>query len=497
MLIKCGMEWRKDPVLFAKDCFGFIPTPEQAEVMRAVAEEGSKVAIKSGVSTGKTAVAAILIIWFLTFHRPCKCVATSANALQLQDCLMPEIALWLTRAPAYIRDIIVVTKMRAYINGHEFEQFLTAKTARADKPDALQGLHSDHIFVVIDEAFGVDDKVIEVAWGALTKKNARLLMMGNPTRTSGYCYRAFNKDAEMYKRFTFSTLKSPLVSPEALEMLKKTFDYPDSDVARSRLLGEFPSGAINQVISMELACASGDRFRTIEPASYVAYPVILGVDTAWEGDDRSVIAMRQGKYSKVLFKGSKVNTAALTAHVMKFYEEYKVHTIFVDAGGPAAGGVIDNLRALGCNVVAINFGGETIDPLCHMKRTEIWFALKKWMEEGGAIEPDDETITDITNPTYSIPTGKKVLESKKQMKARHVRSPDIGDALALCHAFPVAGDVTSIGENYLKGDKYDQYLQTLALHKPKTEGGDSWDPFGEMHEAIRRDGGSSPTSGQY
>ena len=61
-LVKCAHEWRNDPVLFAKDCFGFIPTPEQEQVMRAVGEEGSKVAIKSGVSTGKTAVAAILII---------------------------------------------------------------------------------------------------------------------------------------------------------------------------------------------------------------------------------------------------------------------------------------------------------------------------------------------------------------------------------------------------------------------------------------------------
>ena len=157
-------QWRNDPVLFAKDCFGFIPTPEQEQVMRAVGEEGSKVAIKSGVSTGKTAVAAILIIWFLVLHRPCKCVATSANALQLQDALMPEIAMWVSRAPAYIKDIVTVTKMRAMIVGHENEQFLTAKTARADKPDALQGLHSDNVFVVIDEAFGVDDKVIEVAW---------------------------------------------------------------------------------------------------------------------------------------------------------------------------------------------------------------------------------------------------------------------------------------------------------------------------------------------
>ena len=263
------------------------------------------------------------------------------------------------------------------------------------------------------------------------------------------------------------------------------------------MLGEFPSGAINQVISMELACAAGERFQTIEPASYKAYPVVLGVDTAWEGDDRSVIAMRQGKYAKVLFKGSKVSTDVLTAHVMKFHDEYRATTIFVDAGGPAAGGVIDNLRAAGAPVIAVNFGGQSMDELCQNKRTEMAFGFRKWLEEGGAIEPDDETITDITNPTYSIPNGKKQLESKKQMKARHVRSPDIFDALCLTKAFPVAGETSMGAENVLKGDKYDQYVQLLALHKPKQEGGDSWDPFAEMHESIKNDSGRPSSSGNY
>ena len=99
-------------------------------------------------------------------------------------------------------------------------------------------------------------------------------------------------------------------------------------------------------------------------------------------------------------KGSKVSTDVLTAHVMKFHDEYHATTIFVDAGGPAAGGVIDNLRAAGAPVIAVNFGGQSMDELCQNKRTEMAFGFRKWLEEGGAIEPDDETITDITNTSY-------------------------------------------------------------------------------------------------
>ena len=438
-LIERSKQWLADPVLFAKDVFEFIPTDQQERVMRALAKPGAHVAIKSGVSTGKTAVAAIMCIWFLLLHAPCKCVATSASSGQLQDALMPEIALWLTKAKYGINKVVEATQMRVFIHGARDTRFMTAKTARPDKPDALQGLHSDNIFVVIDEAFGVDDKVIEVAHGALTKDNARLLMMGNPTATSGYAFRAFNQDAALYDRFTFSTLDSPLVSPEALEKLKQTYDYPDSPMARARLLGEFPEGGINQLISMDLAMKAVERYRTLEPASYREFPVVLGVDTAWMGGDRSVVFLRQGQYSKLLYNKTKTTVSELTTAVQAFWDKYHAQSVFIDEGGQTGVALCESLQSLGRHPMRVAFGGAATSSLYRNKTSEMSFELKKWLENGGCIENNQELIDDLTGPQYGYETGtmKQYVETKDMMRKRHMRSPDLFDALKLTFAYPV------------------------------------------------------------
>ena len=45
---------------------------------------------------------------------------------------------------------------------------------------------------VIDECSGVDDVIFEVAQGALSTAGSKILMVGNPTRNTGYFYDAFN-----------------------------------------------------------------------------------------------------------------------------------------------------------------------------------------------------------------------------------------------------------------------------------------------------------------
>ncbi len=428
--------WKKDPVAFGRECLGFNPTEQQEKIMRAIAVSGSKVAVKSGINTGKTALASVMIIWFLLFHSPCKAAATSVSSGQLQDGLMPEINLWLERGNEWIRSQLKVNNMRAYVVGAEKTQFLTAKTANPHKPDALQGLHSDNIFVVIDECFGVHDKIVEVCWAALTKNSSRLLIMGNPTRTSGFAYRAFNRESHLYKCFTLRTQDSPLVSPEAFEELKVVYEWPDSDACKSRLLGDFPSGSFNQLISMESAKAAAAR--KVERRDYEFAPVIFGIDTAWMGDDRSCLYMRHGNHSKKLFVGSKVTVPNLVGEIIKHWKKEQPKAVFIDAGGPAAGGVIDMLKALRYNAVAVNFGASPESERFTNKRMEMWFRMKEWVEQGGAIEDNEEIITDLTTPEYNHhPNGKMYLESKIQMKKRGCRSPDLGDGLALTFAYEI------------------------------------------------------------
>jgi cytidylate kinase len=72
------------------------------------------------------------------------------------------------------------------------------------------------------------------------------------------------------------------------------------------------------------------------------------------------------------------------------------------------------------------------------KRAEIWGAMKDWLR--GASLPDDRVLkSDLTGPMKKPnSSGTIYLESKKEMRARGLASPDAADALAVTFAFPVA-----------------------------------------------------------
>ena len=74
--------------------------------------------------------------------------------------------------------------------------FATARTA--SKPENMAGFHEEHLLFVIDEASGVADQIYETIEGALTTKDAKLLLCGNPTKNFGVFKRAFFEDRYLY-----------------------------------------------------------------------------------------------------------------------------------------------------------------------------------------------------------------------------------------------------------------------------------------------------------
>ena len=142
----------------------------------------------------------------------------------------------------------------------------------------------------------------------------------------------------------------------------------------------------------------------------------LGVDVAWYGDDRSVIVLRQGLMSTVLGKWREIDNMTLAGLVAQYEDEYQTDTTFVDVGWGT--GVIDRLRQMGRNPVAVNFGGKSTSPKYANKRTEMWCELKKWLESGGALPDDEDLRDDLIGPEYSFdPSGRIKLERKEDMKS--------------------------------------------------------------------------------
>ena len=426
---------RSDPVWFVRHVLKAEPTPQQIQLLQAVAVPGAHVAVKSGHGTGKSSVLSWLILWFLLTHKDARVPCTAPSAHQLSDVLWSEVARWINGMHELFRHHVLWSSEAIRIKGAEQTQFAVARTARPEKPEALQGFHAPHLLFVIDEASGVPDAVFEVAQGALTSPNSRVVMTSNPTMLTGYFYEAFHRQRDSWTRLTFSAEDSPIVAPEYCREMADKYGR-DSDIYKVRVLGEFPSASVMQLIPLPVVQDALGRHLRLD--QYGHMPVILGCDVSYYGDDKSVVYLRQGLRSTELWSGYDVDTVTFAGIIGRLWREHKADACFVDVTGWGAG-VVDTLRSLGFSPQPVAFGSGAGDGNRFVnRRVEMWWSLKEWLEGGGALPDDSEIRDDLIGPQYFYtPGGKIALERKEDMKKRGLHSPDKADALALTFAEPV------------------------------------------------------------
>lgn len=435
------LAYQKDPVRYVREVFGAEPSAQQAEYLNAMAAPDARVSVRSGISTGKTTSNAWLVHWLVDCFPHSKGAVTAPTMPQLRDALVAEVKLWAGRKK--VGFLAPTTCTNEILNNEAFGSFAVFKTASKEKPEALQGLHADHVLALVDEASGVDDAVFDPLRGATGRLSTRIAFTSNPTRASGRFHQTQTHTAyrERWVRLVFNSWDSPHSPKDYLEELKREYGE-HSDMYRVRVLGEFPSASPSQLIPTDVVNQAMNRH--LRPEQYSFAPVVLGVDVAWEGDDRSSIYLRQGLYSKRLGVWHNIDNMTLAAWVHEFWDQYDVDACFVDVGWGT--GVIDRLRQLGRNPVPVNFGGRPGESQYANKRSEMWFKVRDWLLSGGALEPDEDLKLDLTAPEYGpMDTGQKILERKKETKKRAGFSPDLGDALALTFAFPVVKAADMVG----------------------------------------------------
>jgi hypothetical protein len=335
------------------------------------------------------------------------------------------------------KSAIRITSDKVTIDG--LPGIAVARTGRKENPEALQGFHANELLFLIDEASGVDDTVFEVARGALSTPGARVIMTSNPTRTTGFFYRAFHANRENWDCHTLSCLESPHVAPEYIKEMQQEYGK-DSDIYRVRVLGEFPSGGDLQFI--RAADVEASMARQIDPRAYQHAPVVLGVDVAWYGGDRNVIVLRQGLYARVIWTVRECELAVLSGIVAEMWDKHRASAVFVDATGVGAG-VVSDLRMMGRSPFAVQFGGGANDVKYKNKRAECWGNMRDWIvADGGFLDAGEyaeRLKDDLTAPDYCYDLqGRLQLERKEDMKKRGVASPDFADALSLTFAQPIA-----------------------------------------------------------
>jgi len=171
-------------------------------------------------------------------------------------------------------------------------------------------------------------------------------------------------------------------------------------------------------------------------------PLIVGVDPARFGDDRTAIIKRRGRSAYDLVTYDKTSTMEVAGLVNAIIKNERPAQVAIDVGGLGAG-VVDRLLELGHGdvVVPINFGGSSLDPERFInRRAEMWWNLRDWLDgDMPVMIPDrDDLHSDLCAPFYKYDSqARRKLESKDEMKKRGMRSTDCADALALTFAEPL------------------------------------------------------------
>lgn len=170
-------------------------------------------------------------------------------------------------------------------------------------------------------------------------------------------------------------------------------------------------------------------------------PLVIGVDTARGGADRTRIIDRQGRCA-----GSRVNETMHTDDEMQIagrlaqlIDQHDPDAVFIDVTGGGGNGAYSRLKERGYRMVyPVNFGAKALDDgRWPNRRCEMWGRMREWFaDEAGADIPDDEMWqSHICAPGKKVDSlGRTVLEPKEDIKKRVGFSPDIGDSLALTFA---------------------------------------------------------------
>ncbi len=224
----------------------------------------------------------------------------------------------------------------------------------------------------------------------------------------------------------------------------------------------------------------------IEPVG----PLILGVDPATNGGDRFAVAARRGNVVQWVEYRNKINSLEGTQWIRELIDRLNPARVNIDTGNEG-NAIVTNLKSIGpkyVNVVrGVNFGGTSQAKLAMPKipgpknrRAEMWQRLQTWLLQAEPVKlPDMDMLqTDITSPKLKPQLNNDfLLESKVDMKARGVKSPDLADAVALTFAFN-----EFFTEAQLRDARKVEFGQPEHLHQdqqpgyspPAGAGGSSW-----------------------
>ncbi len=433
------------------------PEPWQAELLHAVSAHAIenayrkqlgldyvpwRSAVASGHGVGKSALVSWIIYWLMSTRRDCRGVVTANTGGQLQTKTWPELAKWhaLALNNHWFQWTAQSFYFKAYPEDQQKNYKVDALTVSPENSEAFAGLHNEAsaVFMIFDEASGIEKVIWQVAEGAMTDGEPFFFTFGNPTQPTGDFAEAFDPTNKL--QWWTKNVDSREVSHTNKTHLNALVEKwgVDSDFVRIRVLGRFPEKAYDGFISPNSVIAAQQReLYTDEGAA-----LIMGVDIARFGDDDTVFQFRQGtdarSFPRITMKGA--DNVQVATRAAELISKYKPDGIVIESVGPGVG-VIDILRSWKHRVLEVHPGAQSSQPMDFANiRAEMWSKMREAIDTRLCMDEDGDLFKELTAIRYKLNKGESCLlmEGKREMKDRGLSSPDRADALALTFAYNIS-----------------------------------------------------------
>lgn len=357
-------------------------------------------------------------------------------------------------------------RAQRYKVGDPTEELIAMGRKPADYDEnALQGIHARFVLGVIDEANGVPKQLFDAMLAITTNDTSRVIAIGNPDDPGSH-FAEIAKAGSNWNTISIPAFITPNISvffvngldvPPEDKMLRLTHEVPEEPVSQnlrddlvsenwikerakdwgvgsplweSRVMGRFPSITDDTLISPAMLEKAWNTNHTgLEQGQYA-------LDVARYGTDKSVMYRNRGFQIRLHKEWGKKDTEE-SADLAE--EELNRHlparpVINIDAIGVGAG-VFDKLRRRGHNVKPIYGSEQARNPKRYKnRRAEMYWTLRELMDDRAIdLDPHDTQLAAQLGSIrwWEDNAGRIVVESKEDMKARGLPSPDRADAVAM------------------------------------------------------------------
>lgn len=461
LLLKHG-EWKKFCASVTAEWFeeyreGLDITWQQSLVFYGVdkaikGECSMRISIVSGHGIGKSAMLAILILWFLYVHPHCQVACTSPGKEQMFDVLWKELKKWIDRMLPEMAAMYEWETTHVRMKESPEVWFARAKTSSKENTEALAGVHAEWVMIAVDEASGVEEPIFETMEGSLTSGNILVFIISNGTRNEGYFYDTHHKDAERWQNFAFDSEESPRVDWKYVNGIIAKYGK-DSVQYVVRVKGGFPDeGLMDDKGYVQLFNESDLHFSPYDREWRPVGRTIGALDASGEGQDSSEWAIRDRMRIGIVASEKTSNAPGMAIRSLTVCDKYDVDPIdfVIDNFGKGADVGMEIALATAkqqrpWRVSPVNVGEPCEDEddreLYLNMRAEMFYKFMKWCRAGNEIML--EPVTDMAEQNNKIKdellsirfkrtiNGRIQIMDKVTMKKLGYPSPNKADAMAM------------------------------------------------------------------